>query len=248
MNVLTRKRRCPQCAERIQVEAVMCRYCHSDLTVHDEDLPDPTLVLDAEPSRRGGSPAEEPREEPDDLDDSSVDEEPDSPETVATPRTSRWFIALVAVGLAVSAVLGAVAYAAHEKASTIEERHAAREEVRGSISKPIEALLSYDYRTLDAGMAEVDERLTPGFRKEYRPTIEKVKARATKNKISQVAYVVGVSTVTYDVDRVKALVFVNTMSSEQGSKDRKLLQNRLLVTMVRAGDDWLIAGLTIPVA
>ena len=47
-------------------------------------------------------------------------------------------------------------------------------------------------------------------------------------------------------DEVETLVFVNTLSSREGTQQQRLMQNRVNVTMVEQDGTWLIDELSVP--
>jgi Mce-associated membrane protein len=240
MSLLARRQRCPHCAELIQAKAVKCRYCLSDLTL---ETPEGEPVQALPP----GSAETRSEREPEAEVESSRTVDPDATAPDRGRLRSNWFAGAMAACTILAAVSGWIAHDTASDADRLEDRRAARDEVRSVISEPIETLLSYDYRTLDRSNEEVAAVLAPSFREEYSATFDELRREALADRVSQVAYVVGVSTVSYDVDRVKALLFVNTLASSAGTQRKKLLQNRMLVTMVRDDDDWLIGDITIPV-
>ena len=234
MSLLSRRRRCPYCAERIQSAAVRCRHCSSDLSATDDsvDTAVPPSAPDAEQTEQ-----KDPGVAQDEL------REPTSGHSGA-----RWLArGVLVLVLALTLMLLALAYRAHQDADDLEASRSARDKVRSLVAEPLEALLSYDYRSFDQGFEDAKDGLTPSFQKQYEPTISTVKERATEQERSQLAYVVGVAPLTYTADRVRTLVFVNTIStSTKGDAAEQALQSRLVVTMVQQSGKWLIDDVEIP--
>jgi len=151
----------------------------------------------------------------------------------------------VALGLA-SALILALAVAAatvgwrlHQAAALAQDRKAASTAARTAVV----AVLSYDYRTLDADLARGRQGLAPDFRREYeRVTATSVRPVAVRQQVVTTASVPAVSVVSATRDSVEVLMFVDQLTT---SVEKKNVVNvsRVQVTMVPSGGRWLVSEL-----
>ncbi len=102
-------------------------------------------------------------------------------------------------------------------------------------------VLSYDWKTLDAEMQASAQLLAPSFRAAYTKALDAVKDQTIKNQVKLSAKVLATSIVSATDRKVEALVFVNQVTTAKGSGNRRLDQNRVLVTLTRDGGEWRVS-------
>lgn len=102
-------------------------------------------------------------------------------------------------------------------------------------------VLSYDWKTLDADMQASAQLLAPSFRAEYTKALDAVKDQTITDQVQLSAKVVATSIVSATDRKVEALVFVNQVTTAKGSGNRRLDQNRVLVTLTRDGGEWRVS-------
>ena len=108
-------------------------------------------------------------------------------------------------------------------------------------------MLSYRHESFDEDVEASQELLTDSFREDYAPTIAEIRKQALRQERNQQAEVLAVGLVDADEDRVRTLVFVNTLSArERGNADPTVMQNRVTVDLVRSGDEWLVDDFSFP--
>lgn len=197
--------------------------------------------------------------------DATVADEPTrtplGPEPTATGgRTDRpaprepagWlrFVVLVllpVLTLAAVAVAGYFGYHAHRD-GLVED---ARTEAPAAAERALESVLAYDYRHLGADEQRAARFLTPRYKrqKHFAATwglLAKGKdgkpGPAVSTKTVVTAHAVGSAVVDAAPDLARVLVFLN-QTSEKAGKNPVIFQNRVVVTMVRSGNTWLIDDL-----
>ena len=189
------------------------------------------------------APATEPVEEPRSLRSrlrlpglptrhTSTSEEP------AVSGRRQWVAALVAL-VAVLAVLGAVV-GVSLRGSTAQAGtdRAAASQARTSI----EQMLSYNYKTIDAQAAQIEGLLTGSFKGEFTAAMDKdIKPLAVKNQTVVQARVSDIGVMSSSATTVKVLAFVNQARIGSDQKDPVVDQNRVIATMSKVGDRWLIS-------
>jgi len=119
-----------------------------------------------------------------------------------------------------------------------------------SAERALKAVLSYDYRHMEADRNRAVEFLTPRYKKEYLKTFDDLLAKGPdgspgpveKTKAVVTADVLDTGVVDAESDRVRIIAFVN-QSSVKGDAQPTVFQNRVVATMVRSGDAWLIDNL-----
>ena len=158
----------------------------------------------------------------------------------------KWVLVGTAVSTILLVVFGSLAFLSWRDAAELRDGADAAKAVRATVSKDVESLLSYDYKTYDEDVAKAEQLLTPEFRKEYAPTVDSIRDAALEQKRTQQATVVAVSVVESSPDEVKTLLFVNTTTFTESDQRQRLLQNRIGVTMVKSGDRWRISDVTFP--
>ena len=108
------------------------------------------------------------------------------------------------------------------------------------------AILSYGYSSLDADEKAAERYMTPGYRKKYADTFDRlVKPNATKLKAKVEAEVKASGVAHADADRVNVLLYVNqtTRSTANGGEPQVAL-NRVQLSMVKSGGTWLVDDIT----
>jgi Mce-associated membrane protein len=150
----------------------------------------------------------------------------------------QWVAALVAL-VAVLAVLGAVVgVSLRDSAAQAGTDRAAASQARTSI----EQMLSYNYKTIDAQAAQIEGLLTGSFKGEFTAAMDKdIKPLAVKNQTVVQAKVSDIGVMSSSPTTVKVLAFVNQARIGTDQKDPVVDQNRVIATMSKVGDRWLIS-------
>lgn len=162
------------------------------------------------------------------------------------PLRRRWVRVAMAVALVLTLLFLVLAFLDWRDTREIQASDDAARTVRATVSDKVEALLSYDFSTFDSDLKAAQEGMTDEFRKEYDPTVQEIRDRALAQRRSQQADVVAVALLDATPDKVRTLVFVNTVSQRADSNKKDIMQNRVTVTMVKQGDSWLIDDLSVP--
>jgi len=168
------------------------------------------------------------------------------------PEPGRWtklavLVLLPVLTLASFAVAGLYGYKAHRDGQ-VEQ---ARDEAPAAADRALEQVLAYDYRHLDADEQRAGRYLTAHYKqKNHFDATYQLLARgkdgkpgpAVTTKTVVTAHVLGTAVVDAAPDLARVLVFVNQSSTKSG-KDPVVFQNRVVATMVRSGNGWLIDDL-----
>jgi Mce-associated membrane protein len=228
----------------------------------------PAAEPDSEPA---AEPDDEPDDQPEaepavqltkDAGDVAVVAEPDEPADAepaepAAPAAGplAWLgrlpvVAIAGLGvLAVASLVLAVVLAVQiqHRVDTAE----AGPDASASAERALKQVLSYDYRHMEADRDRAARFLTPAYRKTYLKNYNDLliagpdggPGPAVKTQAVVTADVLDTGVVDAERNRVRVVAFVN-QSSVKGSGSPTILQNRLVVTMVHSGDDWLIDKIT----
>jgi Mce-associated membrane protein len=206
----------------------------------------------------GPAPAVVPDEtaatEPVTIDEPVAAPEPVEPEGAPAPRADGFLGRLAAIPTLVLAVLGVVLVAAVVLAAVLGMRLQQRVDVfeagpdaSAAAERALTAVLSYDYRHMEADRDRAAQFLTPSYRKEYIKNFDDLLTKgpdgtpgpAEKTKAVVTADVLDTAVVDAERDRVRVLVFVN-QSSVKGDAAPTVFQNRVVATLVHQGDRWLV--------
>jgi Mce-associated membrane protein len=179
--------------------------------------------------------------------------EPVEPEA-APGRTGGFLGRLAAIPTLVLALLGVVLVAAIVLAAVLGVRLQQRVDVfeagpdaSAAAERALTAVLSYDYRHMEADRDRAAQFLTPSYRKQYVKNFDDLLTKgpdgtpgpAEKTKAVVTADVLDTAVVDAESDRVRVLVFVN-QSSVKGDAAPTVFQNRVVATLVHQGDRWLV--------
>ena len=147
--------------------------------------------------------------------------------------------------LTVLAVVAALFLRAEVKSDEAASQEAPTE-AKAVLERALPAVLSYDYRHMEADRAKAVKYLTKSYRSDYTKTFELlVKGEegqpgpVVKSKTAVKATLLNAGVVDADEHRVRLLVFVNQVSTKDGASGQ-LFQNRVAVTMVEKNGEWLI--------
>jgi Mce-associated membrane protein len=220
-----------------------------DAELADEPAPDVAIEPEpVEPSAAEVEPAPEvaPAEAP--------AAEPVEPEEAPGRRAGGFLGRLAAIPALALAILGVVLVAAIVLAAVLGVRLQQRVDVfeagpdaSAAAERALTAVLSYDYRHMEADRDRAAQFLTPSYRKQYIKNFDDLLTKgpdgtpgpAEKTKAVVTADVLDTAVVDAERDRVRVLVFVN-QSSVKGDAAPTVFQNRVVATLVHQGDRWLV--------
>ena len=149
---------------------------------------------------------------------------------------------LVVTGLGLAGMLGNRGLAEIRRASDVRE---AEQTAPSVAERAAEAILAYDFKTLEADQDAAERFMTPAFAKKYAASFSKAVAPAARTYKAQVtAEVRGVSVVRATEDRVRVLVFVDQTTVATNNKSPKVALNRAELDMVLRGGSWLVDDIT----
>jgi Mce-associated membrane protein len=162
------------------------------------------------------------------------------PATAPSPAAGRrqWAAPLAAL-VAAMAVLGVIAgVSLRDPDAQARAERAAASQARVSIQQ----MLSYNYKTIDAQAAQIETLLTGSFKGEFTSAMDKdIKPLAVKNQTVVQARVSDVGVMSASPTTVKVLAFVNQAKVGVDQKDPVVDQNRVIATLTKVGDRWLIS-------
>ncbi|WP_406829687.1 hypothetical protein ABEG17_11830 [Pedococcus sp. KACC 23699] len=150
----------------------------------------------------------------------------------------RWIVPAVAL-VASLALLGTVGgISLQDQGADARTGRVAANQARTSI----EQMLSYNYKTIDAQSAQIEGLLTGSFKTEFSTAMDKqIKPLAVKNQTVVQARVSDVGVMSASPTTVKVLAFVNQARVGADQKSPVVDQNRVLATLSKVGDRWLIS-------
>jgi Mce-associated membrane protein len=215
--------------------------------------------------------AAEPEDAPDAVADTTAltvpEGTPDAPPASAERDTSKvvgWlgdrfvWITVVCVPVLVASIVAALVavFGLHVWGADVEglaptvRTFDAGPDASAAAERALKAVLSYDYRHMEADRDRAVEFLTPAYKKDYLKTFNELLAQGPdgspgpveKTKAVVTADVLDTGVVDAESDRVRIIAFVN-QSSVKGDGQPTVFQNRVVATMVHRGDRWLVDNL-----
>jgi Mce-associated membrane protein len=226
-----------------------------EVPVEPEQPSRPTIAPAAPPERAAapGTPesrAAEPESEP----DSAPDSAPESGEAAGGPaRPVPWpvmvalgLVAVVLLALAAGPFVDGMGWQDYRTVQAQADLDQARRQAPAAAERAAEAILSYDYKTLEADRDAAAALMTPRYRKQYLDTFDSLVTDAAKERKAHVEANVRASGVSQaGADRVEVLLFVNqTTTSTANSGEPQTALNRVMFSMVRTGGAWRVDDIT----
>ncbi len=151
-------------------------------------------------------------------------------------------VVLALIGLGLAGLLGNRGLADIREAARTED---AEQTAPSVAERAAEAILAYDYRTLDADQDSAERFMTPAFVEKYSASFTKAVAPAARTyKAKVTSEVLGSSVVRATPDRVRVLVFVDQTTVATNKKTPQVALNRVEFDLVLRGGSWLVDDIT----
>ncbi|MGN6577726.1 MAG: hypothetical protein ACTHKG_18795 [Nocardioides sp.] len=155
-------------------------------------------------------------------------------------------LAVVLLVLAAGPFIDGMGWQDYRTVQAQAEIDQARRQAPAAAERAAEAILSYDYKTLEADRDAAAALMTPSYRKQYLDTFDSLVMDAAKERKAHVEANVRASGVSQaGADRVEVLLFVNqTTTSTANSGEPQTALNRVMFSMVRSGGAWRVDDIT----
>ncbi|MGH8876537.1 MAG: Hsp70 family protein [Stackebrandtia sp.] len=105
----------------------------------------------------------------------------------------------------------------------------------------VEALFSYDYRSMDDSIDNASEFTTGKFREKHRKTMEGVRESAENEKATVEADTLDIGVVETSDDSVEILAFINQTVRNKNIEGSRVDESRVALTMVQVDSQWKVA-------
>jgi Mce-associated membrane protein len=212
----------------------------------------------SEPGGPAGGAAAPPQEVPaaEATETAETAETAETPEPAETPTDGgtstgpSWWVVGALGGLAlvlvvVVAVLGLAVWNVRDVRAADRVDETSRT-APAAAERAAAAILSYDYRTLDADEKAAERDMSPAYAKRYADTFARlVKPNATKLHAKVEAEVKGSGVMQAEEDRATVLLFVDqTTTSTANDGQPQFALNRVKMSMVKQDGAWLVDGIS----
>lgn len=174
--------------------------------------------------------------------------------TAPSSLSSKMLTLLILFGILAAAAVGLGAWKGSQGWRALQEQKQAEQYQEALDTAPAAAesaaaaVLSYDYRSLEADRDAAAKFLSDGYRQEYVDTFDKlVVESATQTKAAVEAQVLASAAMNSgerDASKVPVLLFVNQTTSSAASADPSVALNRVRLDMVEVNGTWLVDGIT----
>lgn len=210
-----------------------------------------TLVLDAATATDQGREPDEPDEPkapqtPQTPKARKRPEEPKEPKEPKESRTSRGlWVSAIGATLALSVLAASLVYALRPSVGDADRAAAV-----GSARTTLQSLLSYSGSSFDKHVSEVTPQLTSPFKDQFtKVAATDIKPMAVKNDATVQAKVYDAGVMDANGDggdgtTVRVMAFVNQATTTKAQQAPAIDQNRVIATMRKVGDRWLVSELS----
>jgi Mce-associated membrane protein len=220
---------CPYCAETIKAAAVRCRFCQSD-------LPPPPV----------SPPVSDPPVEVQETDVEDAEPPYDEPSTGTGRPDTRLLVGLVVLCLVLTGALVLLVHRSlHPHLGTAPNGQVTdssfRNAAMSAASDAAATALSYSYKTFDADRKKARALMSPKLAKQYDGAMDEVAPQTASAKLTLKATVLSAGLLSAEEHEAKVLLFVNTVTTREGSKKQQLDQNRVVMDLTRKDGGWTVS-------
>jgi len=106
-------------------------------------------------------------------------------------------------------------------------------------------VLAYDYKTLQHDADEAKSYMTPDYAQQFQGTVDGLLKKPAGQVHAHVSAAVKASgVVSATPAKVDVMMFIDQTSTTTAHREPQTYLNRVVFTMVRAGDRWLVSDVT----
>jgi hypothetical protein len=195
-------------------------------------------------------PDSDPEPDPDTIEFTEPGPEPDRVDQVETTRTGGppLVAAMVVLCLLLAGALWFVVdRARHPDLDTAPNgqvtQNSFRNAAMSAASEGVAKVLSYNYKTFDQDRKAAEAVIGGDLTEKYATEMDKLESRAVTSKLSLKPTVLSAGLISAKEHSAKVLLFMNTVTSVEGSKTQQLDRRRIVVTMKRTDGDWIVTNM-----